>query len=68
MNQFNDDKANRHSRLADDSCRICIVIPKAMLDDVQYVAGKDKGTISSVIRSFIGEGLRNKQRTFNDGK
>lgn len=65
---LNGDKANRHTCLAEDSCRVCMVLPKAMLQDVQYIAGKDKCTISSVIRCFIGEGLRNRQKVLNDGK
>ena len=59
---------NRHGTLAADSCRVCLVMPKAMFEDLDFVAKQDKVTISSIVRKYIGEGLINRERKMSNGK
>ena len=61
-------ETNRHGTLAADSCRVCLVMPKAMLEDLDVVAKQDKVTISSIVRQYIGEGLINRKREMSNGK
>ena len=59
---------SRHGTLAADSCRVCLVMPKEMLEDLDFVAKQDKVTISSIVRQYIGEGLINRKREMSNGK
>ena len=43
-------------------------MPKAMFEDLDFVAKQDKVTISSIVRKYIGEGLINRERKMSNGK
>lgn len=57
------DIESRHAKMADDSRRVCIVVPKHSYDFVATMLDARRRTVSDVLRGFIADGiLREKAR------
>ena len=57
------DNESRHAKMADDSRRVCIVVPKHSYDFVASMLYARRRTVSDVLRGFIADGiLREKAR------
>lgn len=50
-------QSNRHQRLADDSVRTCVVIPKHMMHMIDGTASKMRCTRSAMIRTVLMENI-----------
>ena len=51
-------KTSRHGVLADDSSRVCVILPKSVKDDVDAIASSTKRRSSDVIREYVMAGVR----------
>lgn len=52
----------RHGVMADDSFRLCIVIPTNMVERVNALPMREYGTFSDVFRHLITLGLEHEER------
>ena len=49
----------RHGVLADDSVRVCVILPRSLKEQVDTVAADKKRTTSEVIRECVMKGMNN---------
>ena len=53
---------SRHTKPADDSRRLCVVISNTMEDGIKSNVGADRPSVSDVVRGYIMDGLYNDAR------
>lgn len=53
---------SRHTKPADDSRRLCVVISNSMEDGIKSNVGADRPSVSDVVRGYIMDGLYNDAR------
>ena len=49
---------NRHGEIAEDSHRVCVIIPDCEYNEIRGLLGGQRPTVSSVVREFITVGLQ----------
>lgn len=49
----------RHGVLADDSVRVCVILPRSLKEQINTVAADKKRTMSEVIRGCVMKGMNN---------
>ena len=49
---------NRHGEIAEDSHRVCVIIPDFEYRDIRGLLSGQRPTVSSVVREFITVGLQ----------
>lgn len=49
----------RHGVLADDSVRVCVILPRPLKEQIDTVAADKKRTTSEVIRECVMKGMNN---------
>lgn len=49
---------NRHGEIAEDSHRVCVIIPDCEYKEIRGLLSGQRPTISSVVREFITVGLQ----------
>lgn len=59
--------STRHAKIADDSKRVCIILPKTAFEEIKSVCESRSTTMSAMVRDFIVHGLYNELRR-GDGK
>ena len=49
---------NRHGEIAEDSHRVCVIIPDCEYNKIRGLLSGQRPTVSSVVREFITVGLQ----------
>ena len=49
---------NRHGEIAEDSHRVCVIIPDCEYKEIRGMLSGRRPTVSSVVREFITVGLQ----------
>ena len=49
---------NRHGEIAEDSHRVCVIIPDCEYNEIRGLLSGQRPTVSSVVREFITVGLQ----------
>ena len=49
---------NRHGEIAEDSHRVCVIIPDCEYKEIRGLLSGQRPTVSSVVREFITVGLQ----------
>ena len=49
---------NRHGEIAEDSHRVCVIIPDCEYNEIRGLLSGQRPTVSSVVREFITLGLQ----------
>lgn len=49
---------NRHGEIAEDSHRVCVIIPYCEYNEIRGLLSGQRPTVSSVVREFITVGLQ----------
>lgn len=49
----------RHGVLANDSVRVCVILPRSLKEQIDTVAADKKRTMSEVIRGCVIKGINN---------
>ena len=51
-------RKNRHGEIAEDSHRVCVIIPDCEYNEIRGLLSGQRPTVSSVVREFITVGLQ----------
>lgn len=51
-------RKNRHGEIAEDSHRVCVIIPDCEYKEIRGLLSGQRPTVSSVVREFITVGLQ----------
>ena len=51
-------RKNRHGEIAEDSHRVCVIIPVCEYNEIRGLLSGQRPTVSSVVREFITVGLQ----------
>ena len=51
-------RKNRHGKIAEDSHRVCVIIPDCEYNEIRELLSGQRPTVSSVVREFITVGLQ----------
>lgn len=49
---------SRHGEIAEDSHRVCVIIPDCEYKEIRSLLNGQRSTVSSVVREFITVGLQ----------
>ena len=49
---------SRHGKIAEDSHRVCVIIPDCEYNEIRGLLSGQRPTVSSVVREFITVGLQ----------
>ena len=49
---------SRHGEIAEDSHRVCVIIPDCEYNEIRGLLNGQRPTVSSVVREFIAIGLQ----------
>lgn len=52
---------NRHGKIAEDSHRVCVIIPDCEYNEIRRMLSGLRPTVSSVVREFITVGLQSER-------
>ena len=52
---------NRHGAIAEDSRRVCVIVPASEYENIVSMLDNQHMTVSSVVREFITLGLYNRK-------
>ena len=52
---------NRHGEIAEDSHRVCVIIPDCEYKEIRGLLSGQRPTVSSVVREFITIGLQSER-------
>ena len=52
---------NRHGEIAEDSHRVCVIIPDCEYNEIRGLLSGQRPTVSSVVREFITVGLQSER-------
>ena len=52
---------NRHGEIAEDSHRVCVIIPDCEYNEIRGLLSGRRPTVSSVVREFITVGLQSER-------
>ena len=52
---------NRHGEIAEDSHRVCVIIPDCEYNEIRGLLSGQRPTVSSVVREFITIGLQSER-------
>lgn len=53
---------SRHGIIAEDSVRVCTILPRAMVDEMKTFVNKNRPTLSAVVREFSAVGMEKVKR------
>lgn len=54
-------RKNRHGEIAEDSHRVCVIIPDCEYNEIRGLLSGQRPTVSSVVREFITIGLQSER-------
>ena len=52
---------SRHGEIAEDSHRVCVIIPDCEYNEIRGLLSGQRPTVSSVVREFITVGLQSER-------
>lgn len=52
---------SRHGEIAEDSHRVCVIIPNCEYNEIRGLLSGQRPTVSSVVREFITVGLQSER-------
>ena len=54
-------QSSRHGKIAEDSHRVCVIIPDCEYMEIRGLLNSQRPTVSSVVREFITIGLQSER-------
>lgn len=57
----NAQRSSRHGEIAEDSHRVCVIIPDCEYNEIRGLLSGQRPTVSSVVREFITIGLKSER-------